>query len=83
MHHQGHETTEVGDDHFRSTGVKLWAAVARGQDLGLKGQYMGVQAQIFVDNIETIIQLRFRPLMISGSIQVKMGREGDNAMRMK
>ena len=27
MHHQGHETTEVGDDHFRSTGVKLWATV--------------------------------------------------------
>ena len=29
MHHQGHETTEVGDDHFRSTGVKLWATVMR------------------------------------------------------
>ena len=28
MHHQGHETTEVGDDHFRSTGVKLWVTVA-------------------------------------------------------
>ena len=27
MHHQGHETTEVGYDHFRSTGVKLWATV--------------------------------------------------------
>ena len=27
MHHQGHETTEAGDDHFRSTGVKLWATV--------------------------------------------------------
>ena len=27
MHHQGHETTEVGGDHFRSTSVKLWAAV--------------------------------------------------------
>ena len=27
MHHQGHETTEVGGDHFRSTGVKLWLAV--------------------------------------------------------
>ena len=27
MHHQGHETTEVGGDHFRSTGVKLWPAV--------------------------------------------------------
>ena len=29
MHHQGHETTEVGDDHFRSTGVKLWATVRK------------------------------------------------------
>ena len=29
MHHQGHETTEVGGDHFRSTGVKLWATVNR------------------------------------------------------
>ena len=27
MHHQGQVTTEVGGDHFRSTGVKLWAAV--------------------------------------------------------
>ena len=27
MHHQGHETTEVGGDHFRSTGVKPWATV--------------------------------------------------------
>ena len=31
MHHQGHETTEVGDDHFRSTGVKLWATVWSGE----------------------------------------------------
>ena len=28
MHHQGHETTEVSGDHFRSTGVKLWPAVS-------------------------------------------------------
>ena len=27
MHHQGQVTTEVGGDHFRSTGVKLWATV--------------------------------------------------------
>ena len=39
MHHQGHETTDVGDDHFRSTGVKLWATVpedTRPQKLELK-----------------------------------------------
>ena len=27
MHHQGHKTTEVGGDHFRSTGVKLRVTV--------------------------------------------------------
>ena len=27
MHHQGQGTTEVDGDHFRSTGVKLWATV--------------------------------------------------------
>ena len=36
MHHQGHETTEVGDDHFRSTGVKLWVTV-QWKDLAVKG----------------------------------------------
>ena len=32
MHHQGHETTEVGGDHSRSTGVKLWLAVPHFQN---------------------------------------------------
>ena len=27
MHQKGYETTGVGGDHFRSTSVKLWAAV--------------------------------------------------------
>ena len=31
MHHQGQVTTEVGGDHFRSTGVKFWATVTHTQ----------------------------------------------------